>query len=99
MVAAIVTIAYALIVCLKKAGTAIPGYARIATGETDKASNSHLPSNDIEKAETSPLPVLRDSQVEDATMERFLSNMAREKPIRISPLQLAGFTENYSTIC
>ena len=98
MVAAIVAIAYALIDCLKKAGTAIPGYARIATGDTDKASNSHLSSNDIEKAETSPLPVLRDSQVEHATMERFLSNMAREKPIRFSPQQLAGFTENYSTI-
>ncbi|GLT71169.1 hypothetical protein SLA2020_432060 [Shorea laevis] len=31
-------------------------------------------------------------------MERFLSNMAREKPIRFSPEQLAGFTENYSTV-
>jgi hypothetical protein len=37
MVAAIVAIAYALIDCLKKAGTAIPGYARVATGDTDKA--------------------------------------------------------------
>ncbi|XP_059461248.1 rust resistance kinase Lr10-like [Corylus avellana] len=98
MVAAIVAIAYAIIDCLKKAGTAIPGYARIATKDTDKASNSHLSSIDIEKAETPPLPVLRDSQVEHATMERFLSNMAREKPIRFSPQQLAGFTENYSTI-
>jgi serine/threonine protein kinase len=31
-------------------------------------------------------------------MEAFLSNMAREKPIRFLPQQLAGFTENYSTI-
>lgn len=98
MVVAIVAIAYAIIDCLKRAGTAIPSYTRIATRDTDKASNPHPSSNDIEKAETSPLPVLRDSQVEHATMERFLSNMAREKPIRFSPEQLAGFTENYSTV-
>jgi hypothetical protein len=100
MVVAIVAIAYAIIDCLKKAGTAIPSYTRIATGDTDKASNPHPSSIDIEKAETCPLPVpvLRDSQVEHATMERFLSNMAREKPIRFSPEQLAEFTENFSTI-
>ncbi|XP_023900083.1 rust resistance kinase Lr10 [Quercus suber] len=95
---AIVAIVYAIIDCLRKAGTAIPTYARLATADTDKASNPHSSSQDIEKAETPLFPVLRDSQVEHATMERFLSNMAREKPIRFSPKQLAEFTENYSTI-
>jgi serine/threonine protein kinase len=97
VVVAIVAIAFK---CLKKAGPAIPSHTRIvATGDTDNASNPHPSSIDIERAKTSPLPVpvLRDSQVEHATMERFLSNMAREKPIRFSPEQLAGFTENYST--
>ncbi|GAV59569.1 Pkinase domain-containing protein, partial [Cephalotus follicularis] len=43
-------------------------------------------------------PSTADSQVEHATMERFLSNMAREKPIRFSPQQLSGLTNNYATI-
>lgn len=94
---AVVAIVYALIDCLRKAGTAIPTYTKIATGDPEKVSASHPSSNDIEKG-GAILPVIRDSQVEYATMERFLSNMAREKPIRFSPEQLAGFTEDYSTI-
>ena len=94
MMAAIVAIVYAIIDCLRKAGTAIPTYTKLATADTDKGSNPHSSSQDIEKAETPLFPVLRDSKVEHATIERFLSNMAREKPIRSSPKQLAEFTEN-----
>ncbi|KAG6705761.1 hypothetical protein I3843_07G189900 [Carya illinoinensis] len=94
MTIAIVAIVYAIIDCLRKAGTAIPGYTRIATGDTYKATDPHPSSNhDIEKAAASP-PLL----VENTTIERFLSNMAREKPVRLSPEQLKDFTENYSTI-
>ncbi len=96
MIIAIVAIVDALIDCLRKAGTAIPTYARLATADTSKSSNPS--SIDIEKAEAPLFPVLRDSQVEHATMEKFISNMAREKPIRFSAAQLAEFTENYSTI-
>lgn len=97
MTVAIIAIVYAIIDCLKKAGTAIPTYARIATRDTsiaeEKASNS-----EVKIGMPPDFPVISDSQVEFATIERFLSNMAREKPIRFSPDQLSAFTENYSTI-
>nr|DAD22605.1 TPA_asm: hypothetical protein HUJ06_024068 [Nelumbo nucifera] len=32
------------------------------------------------------------------TIEKFLSDIARERPIRFSPEQVAGFTNNYSTV-
>ncbi|KAJ4787628.1 Protein kinase family protein [Rhynchospora pubera] len=37
------------------------------------------------------------SQLQMATIENFLNEIAREKPIRFFPEQLAGFTQNYST--
>ncbi|XP_043698799.1 rust resistance kinase Lr10-like [Telopea speciosissima] len=37
-------------------------------------------------------------QVEAVTVERFLNNMAEEKPTRFSPSQLSDFTKNYSTV-
>uniref|UniRef100_M8BJH8 Putative receptor-like protein kinase n=1 Tax=Aegilops tauschii TaxID=37682 RepID=M8BJH8_AEGTA len=53
---------------------------------------------------TSPAPagsttlyaVVPDSQIRDATVERFLKEIAGEKPIRFTPQQLSGFTNNYS---
>ncbi|XP_043698807.1 putative serine/threonine-protein kinase [Telopea speciosissima] len=36
--------------------------------------------------------------IEAVTVERFLNNMAEEKPTRFSPSQLSDFTKNYSTI-
>ena len=53
---------------------------------------------------TSPAPagsttlyaVVPDSQIRDATVERFLKEIAGEKPIRFTPQQLLGFTNNYS---
>uniref|UniRef100_R7WB08 Putative LRR receptor-like serine/threonine-protein kinase n=1 Tax=Aegilops tauschii TaxID=37682 RepID=R7WB08_AEGTA len=41
--------------------------------------------------------VVPDSQIRDATVERFLKEIAGEKPIRFTPQQLSGFTNNYST--
>lgn len=104
MTIAIVAIVYAIIDCLKKAGTAIPSYARIATRDSDiteeKASNpvNFSSNNEVKIGITPDFPVISESQVEFATMERFLSNMAREKPVRFSPDQLSAFTDNYSTI-
>jgi hypothetical protein len=40
--------------------------------------------------------VVPDSQIRDATVERFLKEIAGEKPIRFTAQQLAGFTNNYS---
>ncbi|KAJ9162886.1 hypothetical protein P3X46_022626 [Hevea brasiliensis] len=92
---AIVAIVYAIIDCLKKAGSAIPEYARISTSDKiDKASTEHVAITVTEPE----FPVIRDSQVQYATMERFLSNIAREKPIRFSPQQIQEFTSNCSNL-
>uniref|UniRef100_A0A453AP74 Protein kinase domain-containing protein n=1 Tax=Aegilops tauschii subsp. strangulata TaxID=200361 RepID=A0A453AP74_AEGTS len=40
--------------------------------------------------------VVPDSQIRDTTVERFLKEIAGEKPIRFTPQQLSGFTNNYS---
>ncbi|KAI4966417.1 hypothetical protein ZWY2020_040986 [Hordeum vulgare] len=40
--------------------------------------------------------VVPDSQIRDATVERFLKEIAGEKPIRFTAEQLSGFTNNYS---
>lgn len=40
--------------------------------------------------------VVLDSQIREATVERFLKEIAGEKPIRFTPEQLSGFTNNYS---
>ncbi|KAM0879421.1 hypothetical protein ACQ4PT_034237 [Festuca glaucescens] len=47
-------------------------------------------------ARTAPYAVVPDSQIRDATVERFLKEIAGEKPIRFTPQQLLGFTNNYS---
>uniref|UniRef100_A0A0E0N814 Protein kinase domain-containing protein n=2 Tax=Oryza TaxID=4527 RepID=A0A0E0N814_ORYRU len=39
--------------------------------------------------------VVPDSQIRNATIERFLKEIAGEKPIRFTAQQLAGFTNNY----
>ncbi|KAJ4828164.1 hypothetical protein Tsubulata_005042 [Turnera subulata] len=100
---AFVAIVLAIIDCLKKAGSAIPSYARIASRESDPVSvkeTRHEPSSHhVEIAvESSEDKVIQDSMVEFATIERFLSHMALEKPIRFSPEQIEGFTNNCSTI-
>ncbi|CAN6567276.1 unnamed protein product [Malus baccata var. baccata] len=97
---AIVAIVYAIIDCLKKTGSAIPAYARIANGYSsiDKSSNANHSSDDVAIDLTPELQQVRSSQVEFPTVRGFLSNMAREKPVAFSPKQLAEYTDNYSTI-
>ncbi|KAF9662617.1 hypothetical protein SADUNF_Sadunf18G0072900 [Salix dunnii] len=90
---AVVAIIYAIIDCLKKTGSAIPAYARIASNEivgkyTKSEGPSPLSDQHVEIAVEPEFPLIRDSQVEFATMERFLSEMAREKPIRNSELPI-----------
>ncbi|CAN6567278.1 unnamed protein product [Malus baccata var. baccata] len=79
---AIVAIVYAIIDCLKKTGSAIPAYARIANGYSsiDKSSNANHSSDDVAIDLTPELQRVRSSQVEFPTVRGFLSNMAREKP-------------------
>ncbi|KAI9117719.1 hypothetical protein K1719_011885 [Acacia pycnantha] len=94
VIIAIIAIVYAIVECLKKAGSAIPAYTQIPTTENNhKASDSH-PSNNKEITLAMP----PDSQVEFATMERFLNNINQEKPIRFSPEELEQITNNYTTV-
>ncbi|KAL5098122.1 hypothetical protein RYX36_002449 [Vicia faba] len=96
VITAVIAIVYAIIECLKKAGTALPAYTQISTTEKDNQtfSNSAFPS-------TSKIEVVipqDSSKAEFPTMERFLSNINREKPIRFTPDNLDEITKNYSTI-
>ncbi|KAK9099834.1 hypothetical protein Scep_023264 [Stephania cephalantha] len=42
-------------------------------------------------------PVVKFWQIDAVTMEQFLLDIAREKPVRFTAQQLCGFTNNYST--
>ncbi|KAK7303894.1 hypothetical protein RJT34_14814 [Clitoria ternatea] len=96
--AAFLAIVYAIIECLKKAGEAIPAYAQLSSSDKDhKASDSFPSINGIEVVIPAGSTV-QGSKAEFATMERFLSSINREKPIRFSPEQLDEITWNYSTI-
>ena len=97
LIIVILAIVYAIVECLKKAGSVIPAaYTKISTTENDhKASDAHDPSNNKEIALAMPT----DSQVlEFATMERFLNDINQEKPIRFSPEELELITKGYTTI-
>ncbi|GMH28352.1 hypothetical protein Nepgr_030195 [Nepenthes gracilis] len=43
-------------------------------------------------------PVIGNSQLEAGTMERFLIDIAKEKPNRFAPSHLAAFTLNFSEL-
>ncbi|XP_061360429.1 PR5-like receptor kinase [Gastrolobium bilobum] len=90
---ATVAIVYAIIDCLKKAGTAIPAYSQLSTTEKDHKDSESFPSSSKIQVVIPP-----DSKAEFATMEKFLSNINREKPIRFLPEQLDDITWNYSII-
>ncbi|KAB5514377.1 hypothetical protein DKX38_028283 [Salix brachista] len=94
---AVVAIIYAIIDCLKKTGSAIPAYARIASDEiAGKSTKSEGPSplsdQHVGIAVEPEFPLIRDSQVEFATMERFLSEMARNQEMPVM-LSLCGVEE------
>ncbi|KAJ9162887.1 hypothetical protein P3X46_022627 [Hevea brasiliensis] len=94
---AFIAIVFAIIDCLKKATSVIPDYARLAT--TEKSAKQESLGNQVAITITEQeFPVIPDTQVQFATMERFLSNIAKEKPIRFSPKQIEEFTNNCSTI-
>jgi hypothetical protein len=94
VIIAIIAIVYAIIQCLKKAGTAIPAYTQIPTKEKENqiSSNSLHSTNKIE------VVIPQDSKAEFPSMERFLSNINRVKPIRFTQEKLDEITKNYTTI-
>jgi len=94
VIIAIIAIVYAIIECLKKAGTAIPAYTQIPTTEKD----NQISSNSLTSAGEIEVVIPQDSKAEFPTMERFLSNINREKPIRFTPEKLDEITKRYSTI-
>ncbi|KAK3043717.1 hypothetical protein RJ639_001913 [Escallonia herrerae] len=97
MTAAVVAIVLAILDCLKKAGSTSPIYTRLATNIMGNSPKTLSSQDIIAPAPTTNYPVIGDFQLHGATMERFLSKMAREKPIRFSPHQLQGFTHDFST--
>ncbi|XP_010243998.1 PREDICTED: rust resistance kinase Lr10-like [Nelumbo nucifera] len=103
--AAIVAIVFAIINCLNKVGSAIPTYAQVATSESSVTSaqyasklSADTSTHNIEVTVPPAFPVITNSQMRTVTIEKFLSDIARERPIRFSPEQVAGFTNNYSTV-
>ncbi|XP_042521226.1 rust resistance kinase Lr10-like [Macadamia integrifolia] len=104
---AIVVIVYAIINCLSKAGYGRSGYARLEMGQSIDSISSPSTSKLVSKvtnnqALITKLPpafdVILNSQLEAATVERFLRDIAMEKPIRFSTSQLSEFTQDYSTV-
>ncbi|KAF8035179.1 hypothetical protein BT93_C1267 [Corymbia citriodora subsp. variegata] len=91
--AAIVLIVYFLIDCLKKAGTAIPSYARIATNDLEKLPKDSSSSRAISIVPPA-IPPGHNQEVPDEfrTLERFL------KPTWFSLEQLAVCTGDYATV-
>ncbi|XP_028787062.1 LEAF RUST 10 DISEASE-RESISTANCE LOCUS RECEPTOR-LIKE PROTEIN KINASE-like 2.2 [Neltuma alba] len=94
VIMAIIAVVYAIVQCLKKAGSVIPAYTQIPNTDNDHKASNSPPSNNKEIALAMP----PDSQVEFATMERFLDNINQEKPIRFSPEELEEITKNYTTV-
>ncbi|XP_065848789.1 rust resistance kinase Lr10-like [Euphorbia lathyris] len=94
---ATVAIVYAIINCLKKAGGAIPEYARIANSDYNSQQSSQKKHE--HHISVTPEPYfIHSQQPQFATVERFLSNMAREKPHRFSREDIENLTERCSTI-
>lgn len=92
--AAIVAVIYFLIDCLKKTGTAIPHYAKLANRDTEKSSDVHSSSTDVAVAVAS-FAGASQHQVEDlpdkfGTMDRHLT--------RFSSQQLIAFTNDYAEV-
>ncbi|GMH28350.1 hypothetical protein Nepgr_030193 [Nepenthes gracilis] len=74
--------------CMDKAKTAI--------SVVNEANQLKAQSTSNRGAAHLAFPVIGDSQLEAGTMERFLIDIAREKPIRFAPSHLAAFTLNFS---
>ncbi|KAI6680837.1 hypothetical protein NL676_034718 [Syzygium grande] len=91
--AATVAIVYFIIDCLKKAGTAIPSYARIATNDLEKFPQVVRSSSSAVISVAPPaVSSIREVPNEFNTLERFLNST------RFSSDQLAAYTENYAIV-
>ncbi|XP_054820757.1 LEAF RUST 10 DISEASE-RESISTANCE LOCUS RECEPTOR-LIKE PROTEIN KINASE-like 2.2 [Prosopis cineraria] len=97
MIIAIITIAYAILQCLKKVGTIMSAYTQIPTTDRDNDNNDSIsqPSDSNKEIE---LAMPSNLKVKFATMERFLSNIKNEKPIRFSREELEEITKSYTTV-
>ncbi|XP_044964317.1 G-type lectin S-receptor-like serine/threonine-protein kinase At1g34300 [Hordeum vulgare subsp. vulgare] len=80
-----VAIAYFVYRCVRKSG--LPAI---------NINTTPVPAAAAEPGSTALYAVVPDSQIRDATVERFLKEIAGEKPIRFTPQQLSGFTNSYS---
>ncbi|KAI5020228.1 hypothetical protein ZWY2020_045116 [Hordeum vulgare] len=80
-----VAIAYAVMQCVE---SGLP---------TININTIPVPAVAAEPGSTTLYTVVPDSQIRDATVERFLKEIAGEKPIRFTPRQLSGFTNSYSS--
>ncbi|GMH28347.1 hypothetical protein Nepgr_030190 [Nepenthes gracilis] len=81
-----------MVICywINKAKTAISIINEVKQLKAQSNSNSNS------GAAHQAFPVIGNSQLEASTMERFLIDIAREKPIRFAPSHLAAFTLNFS---
>lgn len=83
----IIAIVVAIIYCIKKNPS-------MNCPSVNMSSTKNIqPSSQVSQ----PFIVIPDSQIKLATVEHFLNDIAREKPIRFTPEQLEGFTHNYTT--
>ncbi|XP_039141388.1 rust resistance kinase Lr10-like [Dioscorea cayenensis subsp. rotundata] len=94
-------IAVIVISCLSVAGTAVGAYflykcfTKHGLPQININSNS-TPANPSSATDGDEKMTAQNSWIEDATVERFLNNIAKEKPIRFTRQQLAGLTRNYT---
>ncbi|KAH7674795.1 Non-specific serine/threonine protein kinase protein [Dioscorea alata] len=92
---------FAVISCLSVAGTAVGAYflykcfTKHGLPQININSNS-TPANPSSATDGDEKMTAQNSWIEDATVERFLNNIAKEKPIRFTRQQLASFTRNYT---
>uniref|UniRef100_A0A7C9DD90 Uncharacterized protein n=1 Tax=Opuntia streptacantha TaxID=393608 RepID=A0A7C9DD90_OPUST len=86
-VIATIAIVIAIIYCLKKTGDAIPAYA-----QAQLTIGANKPNPNQVYARDNPTYLTK------ATIEQFLSDIAKEKPIRFSPQELTETTNNFSQV-
>ncbi|KAL6285964.1 hypothetical protein ACE6H2_010354 [Prunus campanulata] len=96
LIVAVAAIIYAIINCVKKAGSTIPISARVVSSVDSTGKDSNQVAIDVRSAidvRADQFPVKVDFPT---TIKGFLSNMAREKPIAFSHKQIEEFTNNYN---
>ncbi|KAI3410596.1 uncharacterized protein J3R85_018678 [Psidium guajava] len=89
--AALVAVVYFLIDCLMKAGAAIPSYAKIATGDTEKSVQA-IYSSPPGLISVAPPPI------SPGRNQELLDEFGNLTPRRFSPEQLPSITNNYEKL-